>query len=130
MAEPTAVQKAKLDADRQALRARVANFRNQLAADGEALADEARHLNSPESALGEHPRATVATSAAIGFAAALAPSKVPRPHLGTPAPVAKVAGKGASAGLELLKVEAGVVIRDLVDGMFDGGKDSRSQPEF
>jgi hypothetical protein len=36
-----------------------------------------------------------------------------------------VAGKGASAGLDVLKVEAGVVIRDLVDGMFDGGKEKR-----
>lgn len=126
MADSTAVQKSKLDAERRALKARVSDFRGQIASDGEALLDEARRINSPESALGSHPKATVATSAAIGFVAGLAPAKVPKPHLSTPAPVSKVAGKGASAGLGALKVEAGIVVRDLIDGMFKGGKENAS----
>jgi ElaB/YqjD/DUF883 family membrane-anchored ribosome-binding protein len=66
VADSTAVQKSKLDADRQALRARVANFRRQISEDREALADETRKIVGPESPLAEHPKATVATSAAIG----------------------------------------------------------------
>jgi hypothetical protein len=93
-----------------------------VATDGEALVDEVRRFNSPESPLGQHPKATVATSAAVGFVAALAPAKVPKPHMPSPAPVKKVASKGASAGLDVLKVEAGIVIRDLVNGVFDGDK--------
>jgi hypothetical protein len=125
VAETTAVQKSKLDAERQALRAQVANFRRQVAADGESLMDEARRFSGPESPLAEHPKATVAASAAVGFVAARAPAHVPKPHVPGPTPVKKVAGKGASAGLDVLKVEAGVAIRDLVDGMFDGGKEKR-----
>jgi hypothetical protein len=125
VAETTAVQKSRLDAERKALKFQVSNFRQQLAADGEALVDEARRLNSPESALGEHPKATVATSAAIGFVAARTPAHIPKPHLPGTEPVKKVAGKGASAGFDVLKVEAGLVIRDLVDGMFDAGKEKR-----
>lgn len=118
MADTTTLQRAELDARRQALKARVSRFRTQLSEDREAVTEEARQLAGSESKLAEHPVALVATSAAVGFAAGV----VKRPHIPTPdagSPVKKVASKGAGAGANLLRVEAGVILKDFVDGLFD-----------
>lgn len=125
MGEATAVQKSRLDAERQALKARVAGFRRKVAEDKEQLGDEAQRLTGPESPIAEHPKASMATAAAAGFIASMIPAKVPKPDLAPPAAVKKVASKGANVGFDAMKVEAGVVLRDFVDGMFDRPKDQK-----
>lgn len=118
MGDTTALQKAELDARRQALRARVSRFRDRLSEDRDALADEAKQLTGPDSKLSEHTGALVAGSAAVGFLAGVAPRpRMPTPDVGSP--VKKVAGKGASTGASFFMAEAGVVAKDFLDGLFD-----------
>ena len=128
MGEATAVQKSRLDAERQALKARVAGFRRKMAEDKEQLGDEVQRLVGRESPMAEHPRATVAASAAAGFIASMAPLRVPKPHIAPPAPVKKAASKGAGVGLDAVKVEATMVLKDFVDGVFNrsNGQSSHS----
>ncbi len=120
MAEATTVQKSRLDAERQALRARVRRFREQISRDREALGEEASRLVGAESPMARHPKTLVGVSAGVGLALGLAPTKVPVPDV--PAPPA-LAGKAATAGFDALKVEAGVVLRDILDGAFGTAKD-------
>ena len=120
MAKTAALQRAELDAHRQALRARVADARRKVAHDRSEVASEARRLAGSESPMAEHPKTTVAASAAAGFVAARV--HVPRPHVPT-APLGKVASKGAGVGANVLKVEAGVVLKDFVDGLFRRGEE-------
>ena len=123
MAETTAFQKSRLDAERQALRARVRRFRERIEHDREAIGDEASRLVGSESPMAQHPKTLVGVSAGIGVALGLAPTKVPKPDI--PAP-AGLAGKATNAGLDALKVEAGVVLKDFLDGAF--GKPATEAP--
>lgn len=118
MAEPAPLRRARVDAQRQALRARVVEFRRRLEDDGEELGKERERLIGPDSWVGNHPITTVAGLAVAGFVAGLAPAPSPV----APATAAKkVAGKGASVGLNALRVEAGVILKDIVQGMVGGG---------
>lgn len=126
MAEATALQKSQLDAERQALRARVRRFRDQIDRDREALSDEASRLAGPRSPMAQHPKALVGVSAGVGLALGLAPSKVPTPDLPSPP---GLAGKATSAGFDALKVEAGVVLKDFLDGAFGKPADTSRTPE-
>jgi hypothetical protein len=124
VADGTTLQKAELDARRQALRARVSRFRSQLEEDRDALIEESRQLAGRKSKLSEHAGAVVATSATVGFLAGLAP----RPHVPTPdvpLPARRIAGKGAAAGGSVLKAEALVVAKDFLDGLFDRHEERR-----
>ena len=117
MGEATALRKQQLDADRQAVKARVVRTRRRLAEDGDALKDEVGRLVGAESPMADHPRAVVAGSAAVGFVlgktGAAAPSVDPGPG------VRSAAKKGAGAVTDLLKVEAVRVAKDFLSGAFD-----------
>lgn len=121
MGDSTALQKAKLDADRQQVKARVSRLRTRLADDRDTLVEEGKELVRPASRLAaEHPVGLVGASAAAGFVAGLVPAPdLPKPDMAVPSPVKKVAGKGASVGADVLKVEAAVVMKDFVNGLFD-----------
>lgn len=125
MAEATVLQKSQLDAERQALRVRVRRFRERIEHDREALSDEASRLVGSESPMAQHPKTLVGVSAGVGLALGLAPAKVPVPDI--PAP-AGLAGKATSAAADALKVEAGIVLKDVLDGMFGKpGHDARPE---
>lgn len=124
MAEAAPLRRARLDAERQALRARVVAFRRRLDEDRTALVDERERMIGPDSWLGNHPLATAAGSAAVGFAAGLAPT--PRPDHIPVSAARKAYAKGASFGLNALKVEAGVIGRDIVSGMFGRGSSDKA----
>ncbi len=126
MAETAALRRARLDAERQALRARVSELRRRLDEDRAALGEERERLVGPESWVANHPATVVASSAALGFAAGLAPA--PKPTAAPVSAARKVTSKGASLGLNALKIEAGVIVRDVVDGMF-GRSGHERQPE-
>ena len=126
MAEATTLQKSRLDAERQALRARVRRLREQIERDREAIGDEASRLVGSESPVAQHPKALVGVSAGVGLALGLAPAKVPTPDLPSPP---GLAGKATSAGFDALKVEAGVVLRDFLDGAFGKQADASPSPE-
>lgn len=126
MAEATAIQKSELDAERQALRARVSRLRRQIDHDREALKDEANRLVGSESPAAQHPKTLVAASAGVGLALGLAPTRVPKPSVPTPPGAGKVANKAKDVGLDALKVEAGMVLQDFVAGLFGKKDDSPS----
>lgn len=124
MGDATILQKAELDARRQALKARVSRFRSQLSEDRDAVVEESRQLAGRESEMAEHTGKIVAASAAVGFVAGLAPKPhIPRPEMSSP--VKKVAGKGATAGGGLLAAELSTVAKDFVDGLFDRKDEAR-----
>lgn len=117
MADSAAIQRARLDAQRLAFRRRVAEFRNHVDADRGRLEHDARYLLGDESPMAEHPRVTVAASFGAGFVAAMLPAHLPHPELPL-GPAKAIASKGAGAGVDVLKVEAGVVLRDFIDAAF------------
>lgn len=126
MAEATAIQKSELDAERQALRARVSRFRRQIEQDRDALKDEANRLVGSESPAAQHPKTLVAAGAGVGLALGLAPTKVPKPHVPKPPGAGMAANKAKDIGLDALKVEAGMVLQDFVAGIFGKKDDSPS----
>lgn len=126
MAEATTFQKSELDAERQALRARVRRLREQVGRDREAIGEEASRMVGSESPMARHPKTLVGVSAGIGVALGLAPVKMPSvPDISVPA---GAAGKATSIGLDTLKVEAGMVLKDVLDGMF-GKPSADASPE-
>ena len=72
----------------------------------------------------------MAGSAAVGFALGVAPMHIPHPDLAPPKAVTGAAGKAATAGIEALKLEAGMVVRDFVAGVLgsDSNGDGASGP--
>lgn len=117
MAEATVLRRTQLDAEREAIKARIAQFRNRLTEDRSAVAEEARRLVGPQSSLAEHPGVLMAGSAAVGFGLGLAPAKLPHPDLAPPAVLSDAAAKAAKGVLAGLKLELAVVARDFVAGV-------------
>ena len=116
MAETTAVRKQELDAERQAVKARVARLRRRLDDDSKAVKDEAARLTGKDSPLSEHPGVLVAGSAALGF---LVGVKSPGPPVSARA-AAGAASKATGTATEALKFEAGLLIRDFISGAVGG----------
>lgn len=123
MAEPAPLRRARLDAERQALRARVIEFRRRIEDDTAGLERERERMLGEDSWVGQHPMTTVTGFAVAGFVAGLAPA--PSPPVGLPASAArKAASKGASMGANALRVEAGVILGDVIKGVFGGKGDA------
>ncbi len=118
MAEAASLRWTRLDADRQRLRARVVDFRRRLDDDRQTLAEERERLVGPESWPANHPIATVAGAAAAGFIAGIAPA--PRVDKVPVKAATTATSRGAALGLSAVKVEAGVIARDVVRAIFRG----------
>lgn len=118
MAETTVLRRTELDAERQALKARIVRFRRHVST---AKDDLQSASTSMETTLGEHPRALVGGSAAVGFVIGLLPNSLPHPDL-EPVGVLKGAVAGlATTGVDGLTSEIGMVARDFLAGVV--GKD-------
>ena len=129
MAGTTTLRKQRLDAERQALKARVAQLRRRLEADRNQVQEEASRLVGRDSPLAEHPRELLAGSAAVGFLVGKTSPPVPHPNLSPVVAAREVTGKGTETIVNALKVEAGLVIRDFVSGLLGADDEEPRTPD-
>jgi hypothetical protein len=126
VAETTALRRRELDAERQAVKARVTKMRRRLADDRDSVRDEASRLVGPDSPMSEHPRLLVTGSAAAGFMLGKAGPGLPHPPTfpvkAIKGAAGKASGKAAGAVTDGLKVQAGVILKDFLSGVFGDGR--------